>query len=124
MKQPYYPKVSPVSVGLRGKCPRCGRATIFAGFLKTAPSCSSCELDYSFMDSGDGPAVFIILILGFIVAGSALLVEVSYQPPYWVHGVLWLPLVMLLTLLLLRPFKGVLVALQYKNKAQEGRLDN
>lgn len=97
---------------------------MFAGFLTTAPACRSCDLDFSFMDSGDGPAVFIILIVGFIVAGAALLVEVSYQPPYWVHGVLWLPLVVVLTLLLLRPFKGILVALQFKNKAQEGRLDN
>lgn len=75
------------------------------------------------MDSGDGPAVFVILIAGFIVVVGALVVEVAYQPSYWVHAALWLPIGIGLPLLLLRPFKGVLLCLQYHNKAEEGRVD-
>ena len=121
-RQPYQAPVSPVSAGLRSKCPRCGRGKLYSGFLRLAPSCSSCGLDYEFMDSGDGPAVFVILIVGFIVAGAALLVEVAYQPPYWVHAILWLPLVLVLALFMLRPLKSILIALQFRNKAREGRL--
>lgn len=75
------------------------------------------------MDSGDGPAVFVILLAGFVVVGAALIVEVMYQPSYWVHALLWLPLGILLPLALLRPFKGILLCLQYHNKAEEGRLE-
>lgn len=117
-----HPPLSAFSTGVRGRCPRCGRGRLFAGYLNVADRCEACDLDFSYVDSGDGPAVFVILIVGAIVAGAALVVEVSYTPPYWVHAVLWLPLAIGLPLLLLRPFKGVLLALQFKHKAQEGRL--
>jgi uncharacterized protein (DUF983 family) len=84
--------------------------------------CDSCGLDYSFADVGDGPAVFVILVTGFIVVGAALYVEMVYAPPYWLHALLWGSLAILLPLVLLRSFKGVLIALQYKHKAQEGQL--
>ena len=74
-------------------------------------------------DAGDGPAVFVILIVGAIVAGGALVVEFTYQPPYWVHAVLWLPLICLLTFSLLRLIKSLLLVLQYKHQAREGRLE-
>ncbi|QPC42133.1 DUF983 domain-containing protein [Kaustia mangrovi] len=119
--EPYYPPLSPVSTGLRGCCPRCGRGRLFDGFLTTAKSCRSCGLDYSFFDSGDGPAVFIIIIVGFVVVALALVVEVAYQPPYWVHAALWLPLALILSLGLLRPAKGILLCQQYRTKAEEGR---
>ena len=122
-REPYYSPVSPVSAGIMGRCPRCGRGSLFSGFLTVAPACNSCGLDFGFLDSGDGPAVFIILILGFVVAGGALLLEVAYQPPYWVHGVIWVPVILILTLLLLRPFKGILLCLQFANKARQGELD-
>jgi uncharacterized protein (DUF983 family) len=108
--------------GLACKCPRCGEGRLFAGFLSLQPSCSVCGLDYGFIDAGDGPAVFIILIAGFIVVFCALIVEVMYQPPFWLHAVLWVPLVLLTTLAPLRPMKSLLVALQFHHKAQEGRL--
>ena len=81
-----------------------------------------CGLDYDFADSGDGPAVFVILITGFIIVGAALLVEVYYQPPYWLHALIWGSLALALPLLLLRSFKGVLIALQFRHKAEEGKL--
>jgi uncharacterized protein (DUF983 family) len=108
--------------GLVCKCPRCGEGKLFEGFISLRPSCSSCGLDYAFIDAGDGPAVFIILIAGFIVVFCALIVEVSYQPPFWLHAVLWVPLVLLTTLAPLRSMKSLLIALQFHHKAQEGRL--
>jgi uncharacterized protein (DUF983 family) len=108
--------------GLACKCPRCGEGKLFEGFLSLRPSCSACGLDYAFIDAGDGPAVFIILIAGFIVVFCALIVEVTYQPPFWLHAVLWVPLVLLTTLAPLRSMKSLLIALQFHHKAQEGSL--
>jgi uncharacterized protein (DUF983 family) len=113
----------PIGCGLRGRCPRCGEGHLFQGFLTLRPACEHCGLDYSFADAGDGPAVFVILIGGFIVVFAAMAVEFMYQPPYWVHAVLWIPLVLLFTLGPLRPIKGLLIALQYHHKAAEGRLE-
>jgi uncharacterized protein (DUF983 family) len=95
---------------------------MFTGFLGLKPRCEVCDLDYSFVDAGDGPAVFVILFAGFIVVGAALVTEVRYAPPIWVHVVLWLPLILITTIAPLRPMKGVLIALQYHHKAAEGRL--
>jgi len=123
MDKPGYASVSPFSAGIKSRCPRCGRGKLFKGFLDVRGNCDSCELDYSFVDAGDGPAVFIILIVGFIAAGGSLGVEMAYQPPYWVHAVLWGPIILILPLALLRPFKAVLIAIQYQNQAREGQLD-
>jgi uncharacterized protein (DUF983 family) len=108
--------------GLRGRCPRCGEGKLFGGFLTLAPRCEHCGLDYAFADSADGPAFFVMSISGFIVVFAALAVEVLYQPPFWLHAMLWLPLILITTLLPLRPMKGLLIALQYHHKAAEGRL--
>ncbi len=95
---------------------------MFSGFLTVAPTCGICGLDFHFTDSGDGPAVFIILIVGFIVVGLALTVEVLWHWPYWLHAIVWGPLVIGLSLGLLRPLKGWFIGVQYRHKAQEGRL--
>lgn len=108
--------------GIVGRCPACGRGKIFDGYLAIADRCRSCGLNYGFADTGDGAAIFVILVAGFFLVGGALIVEVLYAPPYWLHAVLWGPLAVLVPLALLRPFKGVLLALQFKHKAQEGRL--
>jgi uncharacterized protein (DUF983 family) len=117
------PSALPIGRGLRGRCPRCGEGHLFQGFLTLRPACEHCGLDYSFADAGDGPAVFVILIGGFVVVFAALITEIMYQPPYWVHAALWLPLILLVTLVPLRPLKGLLIALQYHHKAAEGRLE-
>ena len=122
------PEHAPVSLsqsalrGLACRCPRCGEGRLYAGFLKLRPACAACGLDYAFIDAGDGPAIFIIIIAGFIVVGSALVVEIKYQPPFWVHAALWGPLILATTLLPLRAMKSLLIALQYHHKAAEGRL--
>ena len=113
----------PIGRGLRGRCPACGQGRLFQGFLGLRSACEHCGLDFRFADSGDGPAVFVILIGGAIVVFAALLTEVAYQPPYWVHAALWLPLILLVTLAPLRLVKGLLIALQYHHKAAEGGLD-
>jgi uncharacterized protein (DUF983 family) len=119
-----YPPPSPFAAGLSCRCPQCGKGKMFQGFLTLRPRCEVCGLDYAFVDAGDGPAVFIILFAGFVVVGAALIVEVLYQPPYWVHALLWGPLILAVTLLPLRSMKGLLIALQYHHKAAEGRLEH
>lgn len=114
---------APIPTGLAGRCPRCARGRLFQGFLTLAPRCEACGLDYSFADSGDGPAFFVMSIVGVVVVALAFWVEVAFEPSLWVHAALWLPLSVLLSLALVRPLKGVLVVLQYANKAEEGRLD-
>jgi uncharacterized protein (DUF983 family) len=115
--------VEPIRAGLLGRCPRCGQGPLFEGFLTIAPRCNACGLDYGFADAGDGPAAFVILIVGFVVVGLALWTEVSYGPPLWLHFVLWVPLTIALALAALRAIKGVLITLQYANKAAEGRAE-
>ncbi|QRM54567.1 DUF983 domain-containing protein [Sinorhizobium sp. BG8] len=119
----HYPPVDPVKAGIRGCCPRCGEGRLFEGFLKVKPKCANCGLDYSFADAGDGPVVFVILIIGFIVVGAALWMEVNLDPPLWVHFILWIPLAIVLSLALTRVLKGVLITLQYRNKARPGEID-
>jgi uncharacterized protein (DUF983 family) len=114
--------VSPYVAGLTSRCPRCGKGKLFSGFITLRPNCEACGLDYSFADSGDGPTVFVILISGFIVVGGMLLVEVMYQPPFWLHAIIWTPLILLMTLGPLRPMKAGLIALQYHHAAAEGKL--
>ena len=111
----------PILTGLAGRCPRCGKGKLFTGFLKLAPRCDACGLDYAFADPGDGPAVFAMFFGGFIVVAAALIVEFVYQPPFWLHAALWAPLILIVTLLPLRLLKGLLIALQYHHKAAEGR---
>ena len=118
-----YPPLSPTSTGMAGRCPRCGEGKMFKGFITVADKCDHCGLDYKFADAGDGPAIFVMLIAGFIIVGAALWLEVSYEPPMWVYFVIFLPLTLIVCLGMLRPLKGVLVALQYANKAEQGRLE-
>ncbi|NVP56344.1 DUF983 domain-containing protein [Mycoplana rhizolycopersici] len=118
-----YPPVDPFSTGLRGHCPRCGQGKLFDGYLKLKPRCAACGLDYAFAETGDGPVVFVLLIVGFLVVGAALWMEVNFSPPMWLHFILWIPLAIGLGLALTRMLKGVLVALQYRNNARPGEID-
>lgn len=119
MKRP-----NPLVAGLMGRCPNCGEGRLFDGYLKVAARCEACGFDLARADSGDGPAVFVILIAGFAVSFAALFVEVTIRPPIWVHMIIWLPLTLILSLALVRPLKGVMLAAQFANKASEaGRHD-
>ena len=115
--------VNPLLAGLAGRCPHCGEGAFFSGFLTVADRCGQCGYDLSRADSGDGPAVFVILIGGFIVAFAALFTEIAYRPPIWVHLAVFLPLSVIVCLGLLRPMKGLLLAAQFANRAAESRHD-
>src|SRR5271154_2424556 len=104
---------------LFARSPRCGSAPQFSGHLTIAPRCAACGLDYAHFDVGDGATVLVILFAGIVVAGGALMLEVKYSPPYWVHAVIWLPLIFVLVLGGLRLVKAVLMVLQYKHQARE-----
>ncbi|MFQ5955825.1 MAG: DUF983 domain-containing protein [Kiloniellales bacterium] len=111
--------VSAIKAGLGCRCPRCGRGRLFAGFLTVAERCRACHLDLTKADSGDGPAVFMILILGALVVPLVFVVERGFEPPMWVHVLIWPPLILGGALAMLRPLKGLLIALQYKYKASD-----
>ena len=119
----YYPPVSPMAAGMGCKCPRCGRGALFAGFLKLKETCPTCGLDYAAADTGDGPAVFVIFITGFVGVLAAFIVRFGFQAPPWAALLVASILIIWLTMVLLRPMKATLVALQYRNKAAEGRLE-
>jgi uncharacterized protein (DUF983 family) len=108
-----------IAKGLRCRCPACGEAPLFDGFLHVRPVCKACGANLSGQDSGDGPVAFIVLIVGAVVVGLALIVEVRYGPPVWLHLLLWLPLTVLLTLALMRPLKSLLIARQYQHRRDD-----
>jgi len=111
----HFPDLSPFSTGLRGRCPRCGRGRLL-GLLAVRDTCESCGLDLRAHDSGDGPAVLVILLLGALVVPMALFLETKFEPPMWVHMAVWPPVILGLAVVLLRLLKGVLVALQYRHR--------
>jgi uncharacterized protein (DUF983 family) len=121
--KPDRPMASTALAGLIGRCPQCGEGELFDGYIAQPPACSQCGLDYGFADSGDGPAVFVMLIAGFFALGFALWFEFAYAPPFWVHLVVTLPVILLVCLAMLRLLKGLFIALQFGNDAAEGRLD-
>ena len=109
-----YPEVSPLRAALLCRCPRCGEGRLFTGLLEVRGSCTACGLDLSAEDAGDGPAVLVILLLGFIVVGLAAVVEIRFAPPIWVHLLLWTPLIIGGAIAMLRPLKAWLIAQQYR----------
>lgn len=110
-----WPQLSPFGTGLGAKCPRCGRGSLFDGLLEVRDRCDHCDLDLTPHDTGDGAIVFVILILGAVVVALAIWLEAAFAPPIWVHLAVWLPVVTILSIVLLRLFKGVLIALHFKN---------
>ena len=116
------PPVPVLKAALIARCPRCGEGPLFSGAIALRDRCGKCGLDYKFIDTGDGPAIFGIMILGRVVLGGALILEFRVGPPLWVHLLLWGVGTPLLALGLLRFLKALLIALQFKHKAEEGRL--
>lgn len=118
-----FPPLSAFKTGLSGSCPRCGQGKLFSGFLSLRDRCEVCELDFSFADSADGPAVFIMTAIGFVIVGLVMAVEFIYTPPIWVHFVLWLPLILILAVAPLRPLKAIMIAQQFQKNAHEGQVE-
>jgi uncharacterized protein (DUF983 family) len=111
-----------VAVGLQGLCPRCGARTLFDGVIKFASRCRACGLDLDAFNVGDGPAAFLTLILGTLVCIAAITFELTVHPPWWLHIVLWVPITFGLVIGSLRVAKGMLIASEYRNRAEEGRV--
>jgi uncharacterized protein (DUF983 family) len=116
LSEPFYPPVSLLAAALLCRCPRCGEGRLFDGLLSVAPNCTRCGLDLRAQDAGDGPAVFVVFFLGALTVLLAILVEILFAPPLWVHLVLWTPLVIGGAVLLLRPLKAGPIALQYRHR--------
>ena len=104
-----------------GNCPRCGTRTLFGGWVRFAESCRACGLDFQSFNVGDGPAAFLIFIIGAVLVAGALLVDGLFSPPWWVHLV-WIPVASALTIFGLRISKAWLLAQEYKHRAREGRI--
>jgi uncharacterized protein (DUF983 family) len=110
------------AAALRGLCPRCGARTLYRGLAGFQALCRACGLDFAGFNVGDGPAAFLILIVGGIVTGLAIALELGASPPFWVHILLWVPLAAVLVVGTLRVSKGLLLALEYRHRAREGRI--
>lgn len=113
--------IDPVRAALTGCCPRCANGPLFSGLIKFAPACRNCGLDFSAFNVGDGPAAFLTLVIGIIVVFLAMWLELAVSPPWWVHLLIWTPVVIVSTIASLRYAKAVLLALEYRNKAAEHR---
>jgi uncharacterized protein (DUF983 family) len=113
---------NPALAGTKGACPRCGKGALFRRGLVLRDRCGSCDLDFRFIDTGDGPAVFAIFLLGFLVLGMALIAEFKFGAPVWFHVIAWGLLTPLLAIGILRGLKGLLIGLQYRNKAEQAQL--
>jgi uncharacterized protein (DUF983 family) len=114
------PDTARVAIG--GLCPRCGAVGLFDGLIKFSARCGGCGLDNDQFNVGDGPAAFLVMIVGAIITLLAVIVQLRFEPPFWVHILLWLPLTAALVIYFLRIAKGALLALEYRNSAREGKL--
>lgn len=111
-----------VRAALQARCPRCSVGPLFKSWVSFAPRCRACGLDLSAFNVGDGPAAFLILIVGGLVTALALFLQLAASPPFWVHILLWVPLTTALVILCLRLSKAALLVLEYRNQAREGRI--
>ncbi|WP_375182681.1 DUF983 domain-containing protein [Sphingomonas adhaesiva] len=113
---------APLECGLKGLCPRCGAATLFAGAVRFSPTCGACGLRIADFNVGDGPAAFLTLIWGAIVTALAIWLELSVGPPWWVHALVWVPVTAAGVVYSLRVAKGWLLAAEFRNAAREGKI--
>lgn len=116
------PSPSLLVAAIRGHCPQCGAPALFQGAVRFAPRCRACGLSFDQFNVGDGPAAFLTLIVGAVMVAMALTLELKVHPPIWVHLLLWTPLTVLAVVGSLRVAKAMLLILEYRNKAREGRL--
>lgn len=114
-------QVAPIEAALAGRCPACKSKTLFAGWTSFADKCPACGVDFSAFNVGDGPAAFLILVIGAILTVAALVVDGAFSPPWWVH-IVWLPIGFALTIGGLRWAKALLLTQEYLHRAREGRI--
>lgn len=120
---PVLPALVPiVRAAMRSRCPRCADGPLFAGMTAFAPHCPACGLDFRQFNVGDGPAAFLILVVGGIITALAVILQIKAEPPFWVHVLLWVPLTTIAVVACLRVSKAALLILEYRNQAREGRI--
>ncbi|CAN5398722.1 DUF983 domain-containing protein [soil metagenome] len=120
--QPVQPaRIDPIRAGLLCRCPNCGKGPLFSGFLKVVDVCAVCAFDFRTLNTGDGAAVFVMQIAGGLVVFTALYLEIALRPPIWILLIVALPAALGLSLGLMRPGKGVMIALQMRNKTRPER---
>ena len=112
-----------LGAGFRGRCPECLEGGLFDGYLKFAHECQSCGFEYHRNDVADGPAVFVILLASIIVVPLALAFQIKMDAPIWLTLLIFVPAIIAMCLVLLRPFRGMMFAVQIMNNASEGELD-
>ena len=123
LQDPTDARPGPLSTGLKMRCPYCGQGKLFDGFLSLQKSCSHCKAGFAAIDSGDGPAFFVMFLVSILVVIPAVIIEIQLSPPYWIYPAFFAPLALFLSIALLRPFKGVMIAMQVHFKAREGLED-
>ncbi len=111
-----------IQAALLALCPRCGAKGLFGGLTKFAPRCPACGLDYSSFNVGDGPAAFLTFLVGGLITGLAIWLELAWHPPFWVHALLWIPLTSLAVIWGLRAGKAALLAAEFQRQAGEGQI--
>ena len=113
-------RINAIRAGLLCRCPNCGKGPLFRGFLKVVDRCAACGFDFTRLNTGDGAAIFIMQIAGGIVVFTALYFQIAYEPPIWLMLLIALPMSLILSLGLMRPGKGLMIALQMRNKMDGG----
>ena len=116
-------EVSTLAAGWKCRCPQCGEGQLFRGYLEMNRECAACGADFTIEDAGDGPAFFVMFAALILIAPTAMLFELFVRPPVWVHILIWPPVILAFCMWLLRPFKSLLFALQWKNKAEEAKFE-
>jgi uncharacterized protein (DUF983 family) len=101
------------------RCPCCGKGKLYDGLLKVVDACAACGLSFKNHEQGDGPAFFAITFVGALIAIAASIVEIKYEPPFWLHAALWIPLICILSVLSLRFAKAAIISLQYARKPED-----
>ncbi len=117
-------RIDKIRAGFLCRCPNCGKGRLFEGFLKVVDACAVCGFDFTRLNTGDGAAIFIMQIAGGLVVFSALFVQIAYDPPIWAMLLVALPMAGGLSLGLMRPGKGVMIALQMRNRAGQASSDD
>ena len=112
-----------MGAGLRGRFPNCLEGVLFDGYLKFNRNCAACGQSLEIEDAGDGPAVFVIFVASFLIVPLALIFQIKLDPPVWLTLLIWIPIISVVCLAMLRPFRGLMFAMQFMNNAEEGKLD-
>ena len=114
------PLLTVLGRGIAGRCPNCGIGRIFAGFLRIAPACAHCAAPLGALRADDAPPYIVIFLVGHLLLPPIFWIEKAYEPPMWLHMVVWLPLFALICTFMLRPIKGAVVGLMWRLGFAEG----